>query len=216
MRSRFKNGKSFLGSVCASLVSFFSEFVFNQDILLPSYRSPGLSGRSFLFWGVPTLPRKSSGNFEEVRDLLNEKLNRFKSMSSYICGETIELLRKGFERFPRTNFHRANRITYYGEPNPKRSLECGSSYTVRTLKFSFTKGILSIKGNSTDFSPPSRLHHPTRVGRFFYTEDRRLYDGGKIHKNQELILGSYFLVRDIILLFSHRYLTFPQILDTKR
>lgn len=213
MRSRFKNGKSFLGSRIASFVSIFSEFVFNQDILLPSYRSPGFSGRSFLFLGVPTLPRRASGDFEEERNLSREISDRFESVSSYFCDLRIDFLRKGFKRFSRKNFREWNLFSYADGSKEERSSKCRSSYTGQTRKFSFTERVLSVKENSTDFSPPSRLHHPTRVGQPSSTEDRRLYDKWEIRK---FILGLESLVGDIILLFSHRYLTFPQILDTKR
>ncbi|EQA53605.1 hypothetical protein LEP1GSC052_0882 [Leptospira kmetyi serovar Malaysia str. Bejo-Iso9] len=106
MRSRSKNDRFFVSDRAPVRKPFSNRIsVFTQDILLPSYRSPGKTGRSFLF-----------------------------CKSSHSVEDQVRTIRR-------------------------------SSHTDREI------------GNCS---------------------------------------SSYISQSDIILLFSHRYLTFPQILDTKR
>ncbi|AOP34425.1 hypothetical protein A0128_11535 [Leptospira tipperaryensis] len=201
MRSRFKNRKFFGESLDASSLSFLFEFVFKQDILLPSYRSPGFSGRSFLFAGVPTVSQKVFWNPEGTRQgFENSIVELRKRMSSYFWDREIPL---GKRRIGVGQFF-------------SRFFLCRSSDKRRIGNFRFTKFFFCATENSSDFFPPARLHHPTRVGQFSFTENRRNYDEFGSENHPELFRTLTTSYRDIILLFSHRYLTFRQILDTKR
>ncbi|RHX84795.1 hypothetical protein DLM78_15250 [Leptospira stimsonii] len=283
MRSRSKKGL-FIGENFAVVsLSPFSEFVFNQDILLPSYRSPGFSGRSFLFLGVPTwfrseifepfLFRKTFYNLEtSVRSHVLRRISRleegrtvpFRLASSDCRGYDNSSVRKSaphpkpgwrgegagknpkffsiteflflqsfFTHLPLvgtpTNVDPMRKLTGEGNrdfgkrifqkriqkerlnSNLRRSSDKG-----KIQRFKFTKLAFCAKENSFVFFPPAHLHHPIREGRSDFTGDRRMYDKGLSQERFFYPARSLLFIRDIILLFSHRYLTFRQILDTKR
>ncbi|RHX89792.1 hypothetical protein DLM75_12590 [Leptospira stimsonii] len=285
MRSRSKKGLFFGENFEVVSPSPFSEFVFNQDILLPSYRSPGFSGRSFLFLGAPTWfgseifdpfqfqLRKVFLNFEtSVRSYVSRKISPleegrsvpFRLASSDCGGYDNSSVKKsaphpkpgwrgeGAGKIPKffsiTEFSFLQsfftHLPLVGTPTnlvPKRKLACDGSrdFAKRILqkriqrvrlnsnlrrnsdkgkiqRFKFTKLAFCAKENSFVFFPPAHLHHPIREGRSDFTEDRRMYDKGLSQERLIYLTRSLLFIRDIILLFSHRYLTFRQILDTKR
>lgn len=141
-------------------LSFFSvrNSLWSQDILLPSYRSPGKTGRSFLFVGDPTI---SFGEFGFKKKLCG---------SSHILPKPNVLVR-AIRNIIRMSSH----IFEIGGI-------CGGSRKSDRKQ--------SLRGSSHKTANPRKNSHKNSPNPAF--------------------------VSDIILLFSHRYLTFREILDTKR
>ncbi|EMY75914.1 hypothetical protein LEP1GSC060_0081 [Leptospira weilii serovar Ranarum str. ICFT] len=144
MRSRFKNDRLAAREVSREPLSFQNLF-FNQDILPPSYGSPGKTERSFLFVGTP-------------------------SISALIVVPTI---------FPEKSSQREN-----------------------ARVFKNRKDILKRSVSSHKFFPNRNLRGSSHKSTF----DGNLFGNSLTHS----------FLSDIILLFSHRYLTFLQIPGTKK